>query len=127
MNLPEVDAPWHAHIYYSVEERSAAKALHDEFASATEILFVGSLADRPVGPHPVPQFEAHFLGRSLAAVVARIEASRLRALVHPLTDDDVADHSRLARWIGEPLALDESVLDPPGLNQGIARFGKSDF
>ena len=44
-----------------------------------------------------------------------------------LTDDDLADHTSQALWIGEPLPLELSVLDPPGLNQGIARFGKSDF
>ena len=51
----------------------------------------------------------------------------LTALIHPLTDDDLADHTTLADWIGEPLPLDESVLDPPGHNQGIARFGKVDY
>jgi DOPA 4,5-dioxygenase len=33
----------------------------------------------------------------------------------------------MATWIGEPLPLDLTVLDPPGGNQGIPRFGKSDF
>jgi DOPA 4,5-dioxygenase len=75
----------------------------------------------------VAQYEVHFLERSLGGVVAAIEASGLRALVHPLTDDDLADHTHLGRWIGEPLELDLSVLDPPGHNQGVARFGKSDF
>jgi DOPA 4,5-dioxygenase len=115
------DAPFHAHIYYAADQRSVAAALREAFAGAPEILFAGSLTDQPVSPHPVAQFEVHFLERSLAAVVARIETSRLRALVHPLTDDDVA------RWIGEPLALDTSVLNPPVVNQGVARFGKSDF
>ena len=59
--------------------------------------------------------------------MAAIEESGLRALVHPLTDDDLADHTSLAHWIGEPLELDVTVLDPPGVNQGVARFGKSDF
>jgi len=53
--------------------------------------------------------------------------SGVTALVHPLTDDDLADHTTLGVWIGEPLPLKLSVLDPPGMNQGIARFGKSDF
>ncbi|MDB5719677.1 MAG: 4,5-dioxygenase, partial [Alphaproteobacteria bacterium] len=44
-----------------------------------------------------------------------------------LTDDDLADHSSLARWIGDPIALDLEMLDPPGRNQGIKRFGKTDF
>jgi aromatic ring-cleaving dioxygenase len=121
------DAPFHAHIYYSAEERARAEALRKAFGSASEVLFVGSMTDQPVGPHPIAQFEVHFLESSLPEVIEAIEASRLTALVHPLTDDDVADHTHLARWIGEPLALDTSVLDPPGVNQGVARFGKSDF
>ena len=85
------------------------------------------MMDEGVGPHPVPQFEVHFLAGARPEVVAAIEASGLRALVHPLTDDDLADHTSLAHWIGEPLELDVTVLDPPGHNQGIDRFGKTDF
>jgi DOPA 4,5-dioxygenase len=122
------DAPYHAHIYYSDEELPAAEALRAEFAAGRpEVLFVGQMTDRSVGPHPLPQYEVHFLEQSLAGVIAAIEAAGLRALVHPLTDDDLADHTTLAQWIGEPLELDVSVLDPPGRNQGVARFGTSDF
>ena len=90
------------------------------------ILFVGRMMDRGVGPHPIAQYEVHFLEPSLDGVVSEIRASGLRALVHPLTDDDLADHTVLGRWIGEPLDLDLTVLDPPGRNQGVARFGRTD-
>jgi DOPA 4,5-dioxygenase len=120
-------APYHAHIYYSPDERSRAERLRDDFQTKAEILFVGQLTDRAVGPHPLPQYEVHFLERSRSDVIDAIAESGLRALVHPLTNDDVADHTTLAHWIGEPLALDTRVLDPPGHNQGIPRFGKSDF
>ena len=125
--MPDGDAPYHAHIYYSDEERSAASTLRDRFSAHSDILFVGQMTDRGVGPHPLPQYELHFVERSLPGVVTAIEESGLRALVHPLTDDDLADHTTLARWIGEPLELDVSVLDPPGVNQSVARFGKSDI
>lgn len=125
--MPDGDAPYHAHIYYSADERPAAEALREQFMSGREFLFVGQMTDRGVGPHPLPQYELHFVERSLPGVVTAIEESGLRALVHPLTDDDLADHTTLARWIGEPLELDVSVLDPPGVNQSVARFGKSDF
>ena len=125
--MPDGDAPYHAHIYYSADERRAAETLREQFMRGREFLFVGQMTDRGVGPHPLPQYEVHFVERSLPGVVRSIEASGLRALVHPLTDDDLADHTTLARWIGEPLELDVSVLDPPGINQGVARFGKSDF
>ena len=120
-------APYHAHIYFTDEEAPAAAALHGKFAAEPSVLFVGRMMDRGVGPHPIPQFEVHFLERSKPDVISAIAASGLRALVHPLTDDDRADHTTLGHWIGEPVELDLSTLDPPGENQGVARFGKSDF
>ena len=128
-----MSAPYHAHIYYEPETRGAAARLHRRLADALSsgdalgVLYVGDMRDRPVGPHPQPQFEIHFGEDTLAQVVSTLEATGLRALVHPLTDDDLADHTTLACWIGAPLELDLTVLDPPGLNQGVARFGKSDF
>lgn len=123
----ESDAPYHAHIYYAPDERPAAAALRDAFGEDEAILFVGAMTDAGVGPHPVAQYEVHFLGRSVGAVIAAIEATGLRALVHPLTDDDLADHTTLAHWVGAPVELDLTVLDPPGVNQGVPRFGKADF
>ena len=125
-------APYHAHVYYEAGVRDRAVRLHETFARAkggdiAGLVYVGELRDRGVGPHPLPQFEIHFLAGALPRIVPLIEASGLRALVHPLTDDDLADHTSLAHWIGEPVTLDLSVLDPPGINQGVARFGKSDF
>lgn len=125
--MPDGDAPYHAHIYYSPNERRAAEELREQFLREQRFLFVGQMTDRGVGPHPLPQYEVHFVERSLPEVVTAIESSGLRALVHPLTDDDLADHTSLAHWIGKPLELDVTVLDPPGTNQGVARFGKSDF
>jgi len=120
-------APFHAHIYYTEEDRPAAVALRDRFVAGRPlVLFVGQMTERGVGPHPIPQYEVHFLEDARTDVVAAIEDSGLRALVHPLTHDDLADHTSLAHWIGEPVELDVSVLDPPGQNQGVDRFGKPD-
>jgi DOPA 4,5-dioxygenase len=121
------EAPFHAHVYYNDAERPAAAALRSRLAQTPEVLFVGELCDGQAGPHPISQFEIHFRRADLAVVRPILEASGLTALVHPLTDDDVADHTTLADWIGAPLELDLSILDPPGVNQGLARFGRSDF
>jgi DOPA 4,5-dioxygenase len=125
--MTEPDAPWHAHIYYEADSRAAAAVLRDHFAAMAEVLFVGRMMDRGVGPHPIPQYEIHFREAAVQQIVAAIEAAGVRALVHPLTDDDLADHTGLARWIGAPVELDVTTLDPPGHNQGIARFGLADF
>ncbi|HVR91612.1 MAG TPA: DOPA 4,5-dioxygenase family protein [Novosphingobium sp.] len=131
--MTEAEAPYHAHIYYDDAQRAAAAALRDQFIGLTapgsnpHIRFVGQMVDRGVGPHPVPQYEIHFLGAARSKVVAAIDATGLRALVHPLTHDDLADHTSLGHWIGKPIKLDLAVLDPPGKNQGMPRFGKADF
>lgn len=131
--MPHDNDPFHAHVYYAVADRSAAERLHAALQAGkgqgelADVVFVGTMVDRPVGPHPLPQYEVHFHRKALPAMLERIRSSGLRALVHQLTDDDLADHTTQAIWIGEPLVLDLSVMDPPGMNQGFARFGKSDF
>jgi len=126
MSEPD-DAPYHAHIYFSRDQKSAAKELRGQFEAEPFILFVGRMTEGKTGPHPIPQYEVHFRRDVLAEVQAMIRASGLRALVHPLTDDDLADHTNLGEWFGEPLDLDLTTLDPPGMNQGVPRFGKTDF
>lgn len=126
-------APYHAHIYYDSTTRSNAEKARRELCAALaeggtpRLCFVGALKDAPAGPHPLPQFEIHFFREALGEVRAFIAERGFTALIHPLTDDDLADHTTLAEWMGEPLPLDVTTLDPPGRNQGVPRFGIADF
>jgi aromatic ring-cleaving dioxygenase len=128
--MADDDAPYHAHAYFAPEHREAAVALRSQLATLREVegtpVFIGQLRDHGVGPHPIPQFEVHFPKRDLARLMPVFEGCGLSVLVHPVTLDDFADHTTLATWVGEPIALDVSVLDPPGINQGLARFGRTD-
>ena len=125
--------PYHAHNYYDEQSWAVAQRLHQELSdmqlsgALPDLVLVGRMYDKGVGPHPKPQFEIQFFASAVPAIDRILRATGLTALIHPLTDDDLADHTTLADWIGEPLPLDESVLDPPGQNQGFARFGKIDF
>jgi Aromatic ring-cleaving dioxygenase len=131
--MTEQGAPYHAHLYYFPETRAVAEAMRLRLIESMEsdaipqLLFVGQLKDGKAGPHPIPQFEVHYTEEALPTILGLIEESGLTALVHPLTDDDLADHTSLAHWIGTPIELDLTTLDPPGRNQGVARFAKSDF
>jgi aromatic ring-cleaving dioxygenase len=126
-------APWHAHIYYDLDTWAVAQRLHQQLSgmlidgSFADLVLVGQMYDSGVGPHPKPQFEIQFYESAVPRIREILSASGLTSLIHPLTDDDLADHTTLAQWLGDPLPLDESVLDPPGHNQGFARFGKTDF
>src|SRR3546814_6200606 len=73
--MTDPDAPYHAHIYYDPAERPAAAALRDALAGDPAILLVGPMTDRPIGPHPCPQYEVHFRACSVEAVTSRIEAA----------------------------------------------------
>ena len=125
--------PWHAHVYYDQESWDIAHRLHQQLSGMLaggtfeDLVLVGQMYDHGVGPHPKPQFEIQFYESAVPRMTALLRTTGLNALIHPLTDDDLADHTTLAQWLGDPLPLDESVLDPPGHNQGIARFGKVDY
>jgi DOPA 4,5-dioxygenase len=127
------DAPYHVHVYYEARTRAAAAAYRDRLLKMVVpdgepgLLYVGELRDHKVGPHPVPQFEVRFRASLLPTLLPLVRASGFTVLVHPLTLDDMADHTSLAQWIGEPIPLDLGVLDPPGINQGFERFGKRDI
>jgi aromatic ring-cleaving dioxygenase len=68
---------------------------------------LGSWHDEPVGPHPAAMYQVAFGTEELASLVPwlMLNGDRLNLLVHPLTDDSVADHTRFAAWLGTPLAL----------------------
>ena len=125
--MADASDAWHAHIYFTDRERAEAEQLRNAFMGDPAILFTGAMTQGPAGPHPIPQYEVHFREPDLEHVRAMIVASGLTALVHPLTLDDLADHTTLGQWIGVPVELDLTTLDPPGINQGIPRFGLTDF
>jgi aromatic ring-cleaving dioxygenase len=127
------NAPWHAHIYFAPDERGRAAAFRDrlrtlkETGQAPALRFIGELRDHKVGPHPRPQFEIHFSKELVPRIRDIVRESGLTTLVHPLTYDDLADHTHLGQWIGAPIELDLTCMDPPGINQGFARYGRTDF
>jgi len=124
-------APYHAHVYFTAATQPVARALHEQLRTLLKsdrdagLLVVEELDEVAVGPHPLPQFEIHCYESYLSTLLPLLEASPLISVVHPVTDDDLADHTVLAQWIHGSVELDLSVLDPPGQNQALARFGKS--
>jgi aromatic ring-cleaving dioxygenase len=128
---PSALAPYHAHIYFTEATQPAARALQQHLRARLNsdreagLLVVEELDEVAVGPHPLPQFEVHCYERYLTTLLPLLEASPLISVVHPVTDDDLADHTVLARWIHGSVELDLTVLDPPGQNKALARFGKS--
>ena len=71
-----------------------------------------SLVDIPIGPHPLPMFEAHVSAENLPAIEALLVANRANCsiLIHEKTGNHVYDHTKGARFLGEPLELNIELL-----------------
>ncbi|KDO29524.1 hypothetical protein SPRG_05481 [Saprolegnia parasitica CBS 223.65] len=67
----------------------------------------------PVGPHPIGSFETWAPVEHFAEVYSWFVANRngLSVFMHPLTREEVRDHTERAAWMGTPLVLDVSTLE----------------
>lgn len=103
---------YHAHLYYAPETKSIAERLRTAISERFPRARVGSWHDAPVGPHPVAMYQVAFVVDDFPALVPWLMLNReeLNVLIHPLTDDSVADHTRFALWLGSPLRLRVEVL-----------------
>jgi len=102
---------FHAHVYYDESSRENADCLRGAVGDAFDVT-LGRWHDRPVGPHPRWSYQIAFTRDQFADVVPFIALARggLTVLVHPLTGDEIADHTEHALWMGEVLALDLDAL-----------------
>jgi aromatic ring-cleaving dioxygenase len=104
-------AGYHAHVYYDPKTRAKAERLRvgigERFAGR-----LGSWHDEPVGPHPVAMYQVAFAAEEFPRLVPWLMLNRdgLDVLVHPMTGDAVADHTRHALWLGKPQPLRIEVL-----------------
>lgn len=104
---------FHAHVYYSAETRASAVALRTEIeALAGGRLKVFTLSEGPRGPHVTPMFGVDVPAADLPETLAFLMLRRgpHSVLIHPVTDDELLDHTQHAAWIGLPQPLDLSRL-----------------
>src|SRR5262249_46569575 len=108
---PQLIKGYHAHVYYDQDTRSVAERVRAAIGARFRAR-LGSWHDEPVGPHPVAMYQVAFAGDEFSGLVPWLMLNRegLNILVHPLTDDSVADHTRFAAWLGAPLPLRLEVL-----------------
>jgi len=97
---------YHAHIYYDAETRPIAERLREAIGNHFGVE-LGRWRDEPVGPHPVPMYQAAFPAAEFPRIVPWLMLNRggLSVLVHPQTEDAYDDHTIHALWLGTPLPL----------------------
>jgi aromatic ring-cleaving dioxygenase len=105
---------YHAHVYCTHDERELCNQIRSALLAAVpEIAVAGPVRARPVGPHPLPMFEAWFDGDYLDKVTDWLAAHRghLSVLIHPLSGSEIDDHTKYAKWLGTPQPLDLTIFD----------------
>jgi aromatic ring-cleaving dioxygenase len=103
---------YHAHIYWaSPAER--LRALHlRQWLAERFVVQLGTVHDRPVGPHAAPMYQVAFSPGVLSPLLSWLMLNRLglSVLVHPNTGRARDDHLIHALWLGPPLPVHADTL-----------------
>ena|SRR5665213_2440739 len=96
---------FHFHIYYSNESRKKAEDIFKCFPNA-------HWYDKPVGPHTQPMFliEVALLRMEEVYKFMILNRNGLSVLIHPLTVNELEDHTTSAGWLGDKVPLDLDKL-----------------
>lgn len=105
--------PFDVHVYYDTDKsREEAMLLREKMSLQFPWMRFHGPKDRPIGPHPVPMWEAdfhEFVNKDKWEEVVDFinkEHGDLSVLIHPYsTDGDFADHTKNACWVGTSLKL----------------------
>jgi DOPA 4,5-dioxygenase len=105
-------ASYHAHIYFEpAAEREQALALREAIGERFSVR-LGTVWDRPVGPHSRAMYQVAFEPALFGSLVPflMLNAGGLSVLIHPNTRNMRRDHLDDRLWLGAPLDLHGEVL-----------------
>ena len=101
---------FHAHVYFDPATRQAARRVRDGLVKrfAEDCRW----RDEPIGPHTRPNFRVRFSRGHFGRIVPwlMLHRERLSILVHPYSEDHLADHTARALWLGKRLPLNLAFL-----------------
>lgn len=105
-------ASYHAHIYFDPgTEKERALALREAIGARFAVR-LGTVWDRPVGPHSRAMYQVAFAPALFGSLVPflMLNAGGLAVLIHPNTTNMRRDHLDDRLWLGTPLDLHGEVL-----------------
>lgn len=102
---------YHAHAYFDESTIEQAKELCEEAGKRFGVT-VGRMHHRAIGPHPSWSCQLAFNRSNHTDLLTWLALNRngLIILVHPLSGNDLKDHTDYASWMGEPQALKLEVF-----------------
>ncbi|KAG0356396.1 hypothetical protein BG005_004687 [Podila minutissima] len=104
----------------NAKSRESAVAIRDKLTELIDQGYVtivpqevpGGVHAGPIGPHVIGSFEVWCPIESFARTFSwfTLNRSKHSVLVHPLTKEQLLDHSTRAVWMGQPLPLDIEIF-----------------
>ena len=105
--MPSPFTDFHAHVYFTEDTQHHAKSLYERLTSEVPDVQRGTFHTRTVGPHPTWMFTVSFTAKDFQALTLWLMGNLdgLSTLVHPLSGNDLLDHTQYALWFGPQLEL----------------------
>jgi DOPA 4,5-dioxygenase len=93
---------YHAHLYFDQKSLNVAQQILENLQKETEFK-IGRIHQKSVGPHPKWSCQVKFNHQEFELIIPWLDEHRagLSVLVHPVTGDDLHDHTQLAAWLGD--------------------------
>lgn len=115
--------PFDIHLYFTKDTYESALKVRENMSKAFPKMTFYDPVPYPIGPHPLPMWEAHFsniindgtdeeLGRILIWLIQNRNGHSV--IIHPNTQDMRRDHSTDAIWIGTQLTMNMKIFDELG-------------
>ena len=98
---------YHAHVYF----KSFGLRAQDFYLEASKVFKSIWVSKKPVGPHPLPMIELHFVELEPNREWLIANHGDFSVLIHEETGEDVRDHTEAIEWLGEPLKLDFNFFE----------------
>lgn len=103
---------YHSHIYYKAETLDQARSLCERLKEKFDVE-IGRFWQKNVGPHPRWSVQVLYEANKFGRVIPYLMKNRggLTVFSHPVTGDDLLDHTEHALWMGEMLPLNLEVFN----------------
>lgn len=103
---------YHAHLYFDEHTVDIAteiyKQIHSQFSFE-----IGRFHEKCVGPHTKWMFQVSFTNNDFASFINWLNDNRsdFSILIHPVTGNDLQDHTEYASWLGDNINLNLKLFE----------------
>ena len=103
---------YHLHFYYTKDNLAYPKEL-GEYIKEVYGVSLGRVHEQNVGPHPMWSVQLTIKAQNFYDVISFAIKNRRNLIffIHPVSGDDLLDHTEYPMWVGEPQKLDLSIFN----------------